>query len=79
MDIDAIGTELMDALDRAALLPPITERAAGFDLDAAYAVGAELARLRRSRGARPIGRKLGFTSRAIWAVLGVNAPFWAPT
>lgn len=78
MDIDALGTELLDALDRAALLPPITARVPGFDLSAAYALGAELTRSRRDRGERPIGRKLGFTNRAIWSILGVDAPFWAP-
>jgi len=76
MDIDAIGSELMDALDRAALLPPITARVADFDLSAAYAMSSELTRRRRARGDRPIGRKLGFTNRATWDLLGVDAPFW---
>ncbi len=78
MDIDAICSELMNALDRATQLPPLTARVAGFDLAAAYAVGAELMRQRNARGERPIGRKLGFTNRAVWDVLGVDAPFWAP-
>jgi len=77
MDIDAISSELIDALDRAAQLPPLTASIAGFDLAAAYAVGAELRRRRYARGERPIGRKLGFTNRALWDVLGVDAPFWA--
>lgn len=76
MDIDTIASELIDALDQAALVPLITARADGFDLSAAYAVSAELARRRRDRGERSIGRKLGFTNRALWTTLGVDSPFW---
>jgi 2-oxo-3-hexenedioate decarboxylase len=75
--IQAIATELLDALDRTVLLTPITERVLGFDLATAYAVGAEISRRRRTRGERTIGRKLGFTNRATWTALGVDAPFWA--
>lgn len=78
MDVNARAAELLDALDRTVLLPPITAREPNFNLSAAYAVGAELAIRRRARGERQIGRKLGFTNRALWSVLGVDAPFWAP-
>jgi 2-keto-4-pentenoate hydratase len=74
--IDALADELLDALDRTMLLPPITGRVAGFDLTAGYALAAELVQRRRARGERPVGRKLGFTNRAVWDLLGVDAPFW---
>ena len=42
----------------------------------AYAVTAELRRLREQRGERPVGRKIGFTNRTIWAQFGVDGPNW---
>ena len=49
-----------------------------FDWDAAYAVAAEIIRLRRARGERCVGRKIGFTNRKIWAEYGATSPIWAP-
>lgn len=75
---DAIATELLDALDGTTLIEPITARLPNFSVDDAYQVGALIAFLRRARGERPIGRKLGFTNRTIWPQYGVDAPIWAP-
>jgi 2-oxo-3-hexenedioate decarboxylase len=75
--VQAIARELLDAHDRAVLIESIAARDPAFDLDAAYQVAAELMRLRRGRGARPVGRKIGFTNRSIWARYKVDAPMWA--
>jgi 2-oxo-3-hexenedioate decarboxylase len=75
--IQAIARELLDAHDRAVLIESIAARDAEFDLDAAYQVAAELMRVRRGRGSTPVGRKIGFTNRSIWALYGVDAPMWA--
>jgi 2-oxo-3-hexenedioate decarboxylase len=32
--------------------------------------------MREARGERPVGRKIGFTNRTIWAEYGVYAPIW---
>ena len=32
--------------------------------------------MRRQRGEHPVGRKIGFTNRTIWAQYGVHAPIW---
>jgi len=42
----------------------------------AYALQAEIARLREERGEKVIGYKIGCTSRAIQAQLGVNEPIF---
>jgi len=76
-EIKSIAQELLRVHDRAELLTSIAAREPGFDLDAAYQVAAELMRQRRDRGARPVGRKIGFTNRTIWALYGVGAPMWA--
>ena len=47
-----------------------------FELTEAYDVVARVDELRRSRGEKPIGRKIGFTNRAIWGNLGISAPVW---
>ena len=75
--IQTIAQALLDAHDRATLIESFAAREADFDLDAAYQVAAELMRVRRSRGSRPVGRKIGFTNRSIWARYGVDAPMWA--
>ncbi len=69
--------ELLDALDRGKVIPSILERNPHFDWDAAYRVAAEIVRLRRARGEKTIGRKIGFTNRNIWAQYGATAPIWA--
>ena len=75
--IQIIAQELLRAYDQASLIGSIAARHADFDLDAAYRVAAELMRLRLGRGARPVGRKIGFTNRSIWKIYGVDAPMWA--
>ena len=77
MDKEAIATELLDALDRGALIQPITARDPGFGAEAAYDVAAEVLRRRRSRGEKPVGRKIGFTNRTIWPDYGITMPIWA--
>lgn len=75
--IQSIARQLLDAHDHARLIGSIAARSPDFDLDAAYQVAAELMRARRGRGSRPVGRKIGFTNRSIWALYGVDAPMWA--
>ena len=72
-----IARELEQAQDAAGLIASIAAREPDFDLDAAYLVAAELMRQRCERGGRPVGRKIGFTNRSIWALYGVDAPMWA--
>ena len=55
---------------------PFAARHAGFGLGEAYAVTAELRRLRERRGEMQVGRKIGFTNRTIWDQYGVHAPIW---
>jgi 2-oxo-3-hexenedioate decarboxylase len=77
LNIIGIARELLDALDRGATLASVAERNPGFGWDEGYAVAAEIAKLRRARGERPIGRKIGFTNRNIWPEYGATAPIWA--
>ena len=77
MNTQVIARELLDALDRGGTIPSIVGRNPGFDWDEGYAVAAEILKLRRARGERTVGRKIGFTNRNIWAEYGATAPIWA--
>jgi 2-oxo-3-hexenedioate decarboxylase len=77
MNIAVIAGELLDALDRGGTVPSIVERIPGFAWEQGYAVAAEILKLRRARGEKPLGRKIGFTNRNIWAEYGATAPIWA--
>ena len=73
-----IVAELIEALDRGKVIPSIVQRNPHFDWDAGYRAAAEIVRLRRARGEKTIGRKIGFTNRNIWPQYGVDSPIWAP-
>jgi 2-oxo-3-hexenedioate decarboxylase len=72
-----LADRLIDAYDGATTLAPITAGAPDFDVDAGYAVLAEIERRRRAQGWQPVGRKIGFTNRTIWPRYGVYRPMWA--
>ena len=74
VDVDALADELDAARRDRAPIVPLSERVAGLDLDVAYAVQAAGLRLRRDAGEAVIGGKLGFTSRAMQAAMGVDQP-----
>jgi 2-oxo-3-hexenedioate decarboxylase len=75
-DLDAIAREMKEAQDACRQLQPFTSRVAGFDLGAAYDVARRIHRARVAGGARPVGRKLGFTNPGIWDTYDVHAPIW---
>lgn len=72
----AIAHELLDARAQSRQLPPYTSLPHGLSVDAAYDISAEVLKLRRARGERPVGRKIGFTNRNIWPEYGVSTPIW---
>ena len=70
--------ELLRAWDDGRVIPSIAARETQFDWDDAYAVSAEIIRLRRARGETTVGRKIGFTNRNIWPQYGATSPIWHP-
>jgi 2-oxo-3-hexenedioate decarboxylase len=68
--------ELLEALSGARSIAPFTSRDPGFDMARAYAVAEGLHHARMDRGEHPVGRKIGFTNRTIWAQYGVYEPIW---
>jgi 2-keto-4-pentenoate hydratase len=57
--------------------PPSSTLGNSFDLAAAYAVEAEVVRLRRDAGHTTVGRKVGFANRAMWRILKLETLVWA--
>jgi 2-oxo-3-hexenedioate decarboxylase len=75
---EALAQELLTsyAAGRPIPLAP-SARDRDFDLAAAYAVEAELVRLRRASGRRTVGLKVGFANKALWRVLKLDTLVWA--
>ncbi len=73
---DAIAAEILAASAARRQITPFSARLPDFDLDLARAVTAALRGQRIARGEHPVGRKIGFTNRNIWAEYGVYSPIW---
>ena len=75
-EVIALARELADAYAKGRIVesPPSSQ---SFDLVAAYAVEAELVRLRRAEGHTTVGRKVGFANKAVWRVLKLDTLVWA--
>ena len=77
IDANAVAQELIDAYEAGDLLPQPLSSREGFDLSAAYAVEAELARRRRATGRTVVGRKIAFGNHAVLEKLQLKTVAWA--
>ena len=75
-EFQAIAAEAFATLDTGRQIAPFTARLSAFDLDDAYHVTAVIRQMRETRGEKPVGRKIGFTNRTIWAEYNVYGPIW---
>jgi 2-oxo-3-hexenedioate decarboxylase len=71
-----IAAEAFAALETGDQILPFSARISAFDLDDAYRVTAAIRQMREMRGEMPVGRKIGFTNRTIWAEYNVYGPIW---
>jgi 2-oxo-3-hexenedioate decarboxylase len=76
MDVEAITAEVMASLDDGRQIAPFSTRDPAFSDDHARRVAGLMRQARVARGEIPLGRKIGFTNRTIWAEYGVFAPNW---
>lgn len=76
MDVEEISEEVFAALGSGRQIQPFSARRPDFMLEEAYRVTAAVRGKREARGERPVGRKIGFTNRTIWAEYNVHAPMW---
>ena len=77
-DTITLANEFLSAYTNGERVPvPPSARYEGFDLNSAYAVEAEFARLRSRSGRQAVGRKVGYASKAVWRVLKLETLVWA--
>ena len=75
---DSLARELIEAYANRQILPsPLSARDPVFDLSSAYAVEAELVRIRRLAGRATVGRKVGYANKAVWRALKLETLVWA--
>lgn len=77
LDLNTLAHEMKAAQDDARQLVPFTTRYPGFDLPASYEVARLVREARLREGARPVGRKIGFTNPHMWERFGVRHPIWS--
>jgi len=77
LDLHALASEMKAAQDSRREIAPFTTRFPGFDLSTAYEVAHLVHLARLADGAKPVGRKIGFTNPDMWAKFGVREPIWA--
>lgn len=74
----SLAQELTEAYARSTVVTtPPSQRDPDFGLHQAYAVEAELVKMRRAAGHFPVGRKVGFANRALWRMHKLNSVVWA--
>jgi 2-oxo-3-hexenedioate decarboxylase len=73
---EEISQEVFALLGTGHQINPFSQRYDGFNLEEAYDVVERVRELRETRGEKPIGRKIGFTNRAVWGELEISAPIW---
>ena len=72
--IDSIAGQLYAALRDRRPIPPVRHTGLSLTIDDAYRVSEALLERRLQDGERLLGRKIGLTSRAVQAQLGVDEP-----
>lgn len=70
---DTRAERIATALATHTQIAPLSSEAQPPTGDDAYAIADQV---RRLQGLTPIGRKVGFTNRAIWPIYGVHEPIW---
>jgi 2-oxo-3-hexenedioate decarboxylase len=76
--MNIIAQQLLAAWDTGHIVPSFIARHPTFNWEDAYGISAELIKLRRARGEKTVGRKIGFTNRNIWPQYGATSPIWHP-
>lgn len=75
-DVHALAQELFSAYEAGRMLSAPPSAHPDFDLNAAYAVEAELKRLREASGHKSVGRKVGYANKAMWRLLKLETLVW---
>jgi len=74
---EQLVADLLQARNAAIVTRSPPQRDVDFDLNSGYQIGRAVHAFLSERGYQAIGRKIGFTNRAIWEQFKVNEPIWA--
>ncbi|NDY90357.1 2-oxopent-4-enoate hydratase [Ideonella livida] len=74
LDLQALGDRLYAALRTATPIDPLTASHPGLSIEQAYGIQQRLNARRLADGERVVGKKIGVTSQAVMAMLGVGQP-----
>lgn len=78
IDVIALARELAAARATGTIVPePLSARYEGFNITTAYAVEAEIMRLRVAEGHKTTGLKVGYANKAMWRALKLETLVWA--
>lgn len=77
LGVEEVASEVLSLLGTGRQVKPFTERDPGFDLAEAYVIAGLVREQREARGETAIGRKIGFTNRAVWDASGITGPIWS--
>src|SRR5882757_8832561 len=75
-DPKVLAQQILDAYTAKTVMPAPSE-SDGFNLDAAYAVEAAIAEVRRAEGRKTVGWKVGYANKAMWRALKLETLVWA--
>jgi 2-oxo-3-hexenedioate decarboxylase len=75
--VSALAKKISTAYAKRELIAPPSSLDPSFDLVDAYAVEAELTRLRCADGWLTVGRKVGYANKALWRALKLETLVWA--
>ncbi len=76
-NINDLACDLLNAREERTAIAALPSSGGAFTLDDAYAVEAEIMRLRQAAGHAPRGRKVGFANKAMWRILKMETLVWA--
>src|SRR3984957_5569900 len=71
-----VANEVLASLANHRQIPTFSSRPGGLTLAQAYRIPPLLRAAFEAGGETIIGRKIGFTNRAMWKTLGVHSPVW---
>ena len=77
-DTAELAAEILRSRFERRQIPLMTTRPGGLSLNEGYRLSALIEDARTRQGERPVGRKIGFTNRAIWKEFNVSAPIFGP-
>ena len=77
LDLNQLAAELAAAYKTRTIIPGPSTRDAAFTMPDAYAVEAELLRLRLAEGKKATGLKVGYANKAVWRALKLETLVWA--